>query len=546
MRRRARTAGALALALALCASACDGSQPAPDGRANLVIVTVDTLRADRLGAYGYEAARTPHLDSLAAQGAVFENALTVIPRTSQAVASLFTGLHPHEHGAVEIGEPPLDGPPTLAEELREAGWATAGISANGVASAQQGLDRGFDTFLGIDALRERHPLREHRMRSGGGRVERAEAVTAEALDWLASQEGPFFLWLLYLEPHFPYEPPPPHAGGRPAQDARYYAEGVRTRPGVRYFDLDGRASQALDELSELYDGEVAFVDEQVGRLLGALRRRDDASRTLVVFVADHGESLGENGYFYEHGDFASHAELHIPLVFHWPGVVSAGLRVGAAASIVDVAPTACGLLDAPCRVAGVDWSDTLRGGKAPPDGRLVFAESGSALLPQNPRRAIGGRRTGRGSGKHPFRFVRSDDFVAVQRDGRVSLFDARRDAALTRDVSRRHPRRTAELSATLEDVDLLAGRWRAVSDGRFKLLRIPTLSGVRYELYDLAADPGEQTDLASRRPEVVERLRGPLDAWTEDVLASPTARASRGSTTPEEVEERLRALGYVE
>jgi hypothetical protein len=194
----------------------------------------------------------------------------------------------------------------------------------------------------------------------------------------------------------------------------------------------------------------------------------------------------------------------------------------------------------------VDWSGVLRGAEALASARLVFAESGSALLAQNPLRVFGGRRTGRGPGKLPFRFVRDRDFVAVRREGKVALFDAKRDAALTRDLSAHHPEKTAELASRMENQDVLAARWRMVTDGRFKLVRSPTLEGERYTLYDLKSDPGERHDLAAERPDVLERLRGPLEAWTAEALASPQARISEGTTTPEEVEERLRTLGYVE
>jgi arylsulfatase A-like enzyme len=534
------------------ASACDA--PQPDPRTNVVLITIDTLRADRLGAYGHADARTPNIDMLAREGVVFEQASSPVPRTTAAVSSLFTSLHPHEHGAVEVGEElARDGAATLAEVLRDAGWATAGISSNGVASALQGLDRGFETFVGIRDLQARHRIRPNWRPAQAGEKERADAVTDEALDWLDGRRGPFFLWLLHLEPHFPYEPPPRFIDGERAQDFWLYRESRRWRPrlGTLYFNLNGRSADARPRASQLYDGEVAAVDAALGRLLDALDRRGDAARTLVVVTADHGESLGEHGYFFEHGAFPYEATLRIPLIFRGPGI-SQGRRISGPVSLLDVAPSVAALV-------GVDWSDPsgvdlsarLRGSEpglvAGADGRVVFGESGSALRPQNPRRNSGGRRSGRvAEGREPFRYLRDGRFVAVRTSGKVALYDAERDPGLRTDVSAEHPEEVGRLTARLEELDVLATRWRSARDGRFKLIRIPDPDGLRWVLFDLLADPGETRDVSAQHPDVVERLRQPLEAWTDAALSDPRGRRAEGTAAKAETVDRLRALGYVE
>ncbi len=548
-----RALGAPEAVLAILIGLC-GCAPAPDEtRINVVLLTVDTLRADRLGAYGHDGARTHHIDSLARDGVVFEQASTPVPRTTAAVASLFTARHPHEHGAVEVGERlSAEGGTTLAEVLRDAGWRTGGFSSNGVASALQGLDRGFDTFVGIRELRRRHAIRQNWRPARAGEKERAEAVTDEALRWLDAVDGPFFLWMLHLEPHFPYEPPPRFIDGARAQDFWLYQEARTWRPrlGTLYFNLNGRSAAALPRAAELYDGEVAAVDAQVGRLMEALSARDDATRTLVVLTSDHGESLGEHGYFFEHGAFAYQATLHVPLIFSGAGI-PAGRRLDQPVSLLDVAPTVASLAGvgwpASSAGSGEDLSRLLFAAAAAPPSRLVFAESGSALRPQNPSRVLGGRRSGRaGGGREAFRYVRRGRFVAVRREGRLALYDAERDPGLQRDVAAEHRGEAEALGARLADVDLLATRWRSVRDARFKLISIPEVTGTRHVLFDLLEDPGETRDVAAEHPEVLARLRGPLDAWTQAALSDPRGRRAEGSAAAAETEERLRALGYVE
>ena len=524
---------------------CSGSpeQESPASTPNLVFITVDTLRADRLGCYGYEQARTPVADRLAAQGTLFERAFTCLPRTTQSVATLFTGRYPAEHGVLEIGERLPNGAWTLAERLAERGYATAGISANSAACAIQGLAQGFQTFVGITQLHKRYQG-----------VRPAEAVTREARSWLEQQtSGPYFLWLLYFDPHFPYEPPPSFAASVDPESFWFY-EAKQTfqpqRPTI-VFNLNGESARAQPELSRLYDGELAYTDSMIGELLEAVRARPDAADTLIVFTADHGESLGEHGYYYEHGDYVYETCLRVPLVLHQAGRIPAGRRVASPVSLVDVLPTVLTLLggDATDDISGVDLTPLIRGELASPERPLAFAESGSALFAQNPRRHTGGRRSGLGRRK-PFRYVRDGRWVLVRYEGSEgsegrALYDGEADPALLDDLAPLHPDVVDRLGAKIDAIDLLESRWRMATDGRWKLVSIPELDGVRYELYDIEVDPGELVDRAAAEPQVVERLREELASWQRDL--GPAERSEpMDAEQREEVERRLRALGYIE
>ena len=539
----------------------------PDRPPNVVLITVDTLRADRLGAYGYEKAHTPAIDALAADGVLFTDASTCIPRTTQAVASLFTSRYPHEHGVLEIGERLPDTAWTLAEHLKRAGYRTAGISANFVAGRLQGLDQGFDTLVDMGDLRSRYPIREELRKSPPNAIGKAEAVTREALRWLGEVEGePYFLWLLYFDPHFRYDPPPPFWGRiNPAQFS-FYRELATFDPKhpTIYFNLNGRSEAALPGVSALYDGEVAYTDTMISRLVAELRRRPDWHDTLIIFTSDHGESLGEHGYYFEHGDLVYQATVRFPLIFHQPAGLPGGRRVDHPVSLLDIFPTVLALVgddaDRPV-LSGIDLSPILDG-KELDEERVVLAESGSALFAQNPRRALGGRLGTRevrrvlngpdgpvpvSFRQLPFRYARRNPWVIVARaDAKEpELYDAEADPSLRENLRSAHPQVTEELNRELDAIPVGAERWRMARKGPWKLIRIPELGRIRFELYNVDADPMEMRDLAGSQPTVEAELRRVLEEWVGSI-PPPRPSPPRSPRTVMEVEERLRALGYVE
>jgi arylsulfatase A-like enzyme len=329
--------------LLLLALAC--SAPDERARANVLLVTLDTTRADRLGVYGHARPTSPNLDALASEAIVFERAYSTSSWTLPAHASLFTGKYPASHGARHDPQGPLvladaapaprsvrargmsPQEPTLAGLLAGHGWATGAVVGGPWLMRVFGVGAGFDFY--DDAG----------MQSQLGR--RATEITENALAWLARTEEPFLLFLNYFDPHAPYAPPPRFA--RPFLP-----------PGVAPDPLSLRQAPAL------YDGEIRYTDHELGRLFGWLRERGLWERTLVVVTADHGELLGERGDW-GHERWLWEPLVHVPLIVKPAGPGRPGRREAAPVSLVDVLPLVLrelGLPDPP----GVQ-------GEAPPAAR---------------------------------------------------------------------------------------------------------------------------------------------------------------------------------
>ena len=324
------------------------------GPPSVLLVTLDTTRADRLGAYGYAAARTPVLDRLAHDGVLFERAVAAAPTTLPAHASMMTGRNPMAHGVRNNGVPLDRAVPTLADAFRAAGYRTAAFVSAFVLDRRFGLVRGFDTYddhldppagSATDALERR----------GDGTVAAAMAwLTAPAsastgTPTSAPAAAPFFLWVHLYDPHDPYEAP-----GSP-----------------------GGADAAT-----LYDGEIAFADRAVGTLLGALERQGLTNNTIVAVIGDHGESLGEHGEA-THGMFVYESAMRVPALLKWPARVPAGTRVTPLVRAIDLAPTLLDLAGRPSLVGatGVSLVPLIRGPAAAPEAAPATAY-GETYFPQ--------------------------------------------------------------------------------------------------------------------------------------------------------------------
>lgn len=321
-------AGVASLAALALASACGPRQTAPAAppvARHLVLVTIDTLRADRVGAYGSTNVETPTLDRLSREGASADASVQV-PLTRPSHVSLFTGRYPAEHGIRDNVSPGLAADvPVLAEILQSRGFATAGFVSSIVLSRQSGLARGFDTYS------DRFEIGEDDARFLNTIQRRGDLPTAEAISWLEQQKTGkrLFTWLHLYDPHDPYEPPEPFA-------SRYAG-----RP---------------------YDGEVAWSDTLVGRLDAVLAQIRLQKDTLLVVTSDHGEGLGEHEESV-HGFFVYETTLHVPLIVRGPGV-KPGHRLKVVARTVDVLPTVLellGLADAIPRVSGRSLAAAFRG-----------------------------------------------------------------------------------------------------------------------------------------------------------------------------------------
>jgi len=321
------------LGLAILLTAC--SEP----RTHLLLITVDTLRRDHLGVHGETRDLTPQLDAFARDAVVFDAAFAPAPFTRPSVAALLTGHDPGTLGVVSNAHPFRGSVETLATGLWGAGFQTAAVVSNAVLKPASGLARGFEAY---DA-----DMREHE-RIRGAPERSAEPTTDAALAQLdrvgREPERPFFLWVHYQDPHGPYTPPPalrerylgPEARrpGDPGQLAvSDDSRGLGAIPSYQY--LDEQRSPAFYRAG--YAAEVRHTDAQIGRLLAELGARGLERRTLVVFASDHGESLGEDDYWFAHGEYLSDVLVRIPLWIRGPGL-EPGRRADVA-SLLDVLPT---------------------------------------------------------------------------------------------------------------------------------------------------------------------------------------------------------------
>ena len=398
---------------------------------NILLISIDTLRADRLGSYGYTPAQTPTLDTLAARGARFAQASTTTPLTLPAHTSLLTGTFPTFHGVRDNGQFYVaDEQTTLAEVLKGRGYRTGGFVGAFVLDRRWGIAQGFDTYF------DEFDLGRYQLAAGIDAAQRpANEVVDRAIAWMAERsDQPFFAWVHLYDPHAPYAPPEPYASRFP-----------RSMQGA-------------------YDAEIAFTDAQAGRLLDALG--PDRSRTLIVVVGDHGESLGEHQE-QQHGFFVYDAVTQVPLLIAGPAVPVR--TVAEQVRIVDVMPTIL----------------AATGVEAPK------AVQGSSLLP-----------------------LLSDERASQRRE----------TPAFAESWYPRFHYGWSEL--------------RALRDGRYKFIAAP-----RRELYDTEHDPGELTNLAEANPRLADAMQGALDEMV--ARTSVDAEAAAPQEVDPDVEERLRALGYV-
>ena len=325
------SAALLVILCAGCGNAQQQKAPNTPAARNLLLITIDTLRADRVGAYGYRAGRTPGIDALAARGARFDAAFSSAPITLTSHATIMTGRYPPGHGARHNGLRLDPGVPTIADSLRQAGFATAAFVAAFPLDRRFGLNKGFDTYS------DRMP------RGAQGRLasERSgKVVVDEAVAWLnGHRDARFFLWVHLFEPHAPY--------GDPSD----------RRP-----------------VAARYDDEVAEADRQVVRLIEALG--SESTATMIAVAADHGEAFGEHGEI-SHSIFVYDTTLRVPLIIAGPGI--APTVVAGTAGLVDLAPTLLSRLG-PIKfdADGIDLGPALAGGAIP--SRDLYAESFAPLL----------------------------------------------------------------------------------------------------------------------------------------------------------------------
>jgi arylsulfatase A-like enzyme len=320
LRRLPHVAAIAAICLCLC---CAQDKP----HLNLVLIGVDTLRPDHLGCYGYDRDTSPNIDDLAARGVLFEDVVAPSSWTLPSFATVFTSLYPTQHGASNERAALRANVPTLASILGANGYATGAIVNAPFLKGTYGVNRGFDFYF---------------MTPPEGRV--ADGTTRDALEWIDDNEdGPFFMFVHYFDPHLPYGPPPPfdtmfdptYSG--PIKSP-YNPPGLNLYRTQNFDQMESLSDADWDRIRSLYDGEIAFTDEAIGRLMAGLRERGLTENTLIVFLADHGEEFFEHHGF-EHGHTLYDELIRVPLVFSLPGALPENQRVPRQVRLVDVMPT---------------------------------------------------------------------------------------------------------------------------------------------------------------------------------------------------------------
>ena len=406
---------------------------------DILLITLDTTRADHLGAYGDRRARTPRLDRLANEGVLFERALAAAPITLPAHASLFTGLYPFAHGVRNNGNFSLNASaPTLATALHDGGYLTAAFVSAFVLDRRYGLARGFDEY--DDRLGDSAPTQSAR-----GEMERRGDHTARAAgDWLsanARDSRPLFVWMHLYDPHDPYDPPSP----------------------LREAFAD-----------RLYDGEIAAVDEAIGAVLDRLTPLGRPAPPLVAVIGDHGESLGEHEEE-THSMFVYESTLRVPMILSWPGRLPAGRRVPALVRGVDLAPTLLELAGKPAlpSIEGQSLVSLVEGRSqaGPPS---AYGESYFPLFYMN---------------WAPLRSIQDDRWKFI--DAPVpELYDLSSDAREQTNLAEREPARAAALRRALDA--LTGGRQGAMSERPMDRETIQKLAALGYVAPSNAVRPPER------------------------------------------------------
>lgn len=414
----------------------------------MILVVVDTLRADRLTAYGHDRPTSPAIDRMAKEGVLYEEAVSASSWTLPGHASLFTGLFPHEHGTTsqhQTLEPAFD---TLAERLARAGYRTGGFSNNVWTNDTSGLKQGFGHF---EELWREQDTRKKGISHDDPTVDMGAARTTDrVLGWIDEGEGPFFAFINYFEPHLPYRPPRPfHRKFLPADVDQGTVQRLRSFYSPREYGYIlsvpwmKTSERDIEVLSALYDAEIAYVDSHIARLRQGLEARGLGRDTLVVITSDHGEHLGEN-HMLSHKLSIYEPLLRVPLILWYPSVLDGGTRLSQPVQAHDVFGTILGLTD-----VDADAEPKLPLTTADQGRRLSFAELA-----------------------YPQIFL---DVIQKKIPGWDSSDFARALAA--------------------------------VRDGRHKLI---WGSDDRLELYDLEADPLESRNLAETQPVIAARLLAEL------------------------------------
>ena len=488
-------------AISVCLASCSRSPASATASSvprHVLLIALDTTRADHLGCYGHPTVQTPVLDRLAAEGLRFENAVAAAPTTLAAHASILTGLYPHRHGVPRNGYRMDAANVLLAERLKAAGFDTAAFIGSFALHSQFGLNQGFDVYD------EQFDVLTATMGDGQDQ-RRADRVSAAASAYINAFVGKrLFMFVHYFDPHAPHDPPIPYDTMYPRADipvphnladgidqavATHQQQTLGQTPGKVWAIENGLTPRLLIDapgeplgddgaLDALYCGEISFMDHHIGRVIEALKNRKLFHQTLIVVVGDHGETMWEHGDYWNHGLWVYDTTVHVPLIVRLPGDTPRGRSIDARVSTVDIVPSILEWLRLPPaeNVDGVSFAPLVAGSLATP--RTVFSEA-----------------------TQPYR---------------------------------------VEVGTTWENANKAA----CVCDGQWKYIYAPYLEFE--QLFDLKADPGERTNLLAHPegtlPLVLTDLRQKLHDWRQQ--AAP-AYSEFNPLKSEETLRKLKDLGYI-
>ncbi len=448
---------------------------------NVLLITIDALRADHLGCYGYSLETSPNIDRLAKRGVLFKDCTVQWPKTWPSMASMITGAYPKTTGMrlERLVLPPSFN--VMSEIFGEAGYTTGAVVANYNIGKKFGFDQGFDHFVESwqDMWKKKKGDRPFIFRIGKIKnYTNATIVTDQALGFLEELEGdsPFFLWLHYMDPHGPYKPP---------KDYTIYFKGAHRREPVPLrkiprYQVQNRKGNPITDVGfykTKYDREIRYLDDEIGRLLSELTKLSFSTETLIIFTADHGESLGDHDYYLEHGKLPYQPCAHIPLIIVQKDVLPQGRTIDESVGLIDVSATAVDL--AGIKIPGSFEGQSLKD--------LILGEE-DALVPDYVFMESGYNR----SGFH--KTVRSNRWKLIQ---------------------------------------FLGGE------------NSQSKNGLGFELYDIREDPSELNNVASDHPEMVDSLSRVLEEWYSSGPRFEKGKEIDLDSLDERSREMLRSLGYI-
>jgi arylsulfatase A-like enzyme len=471
----------LVFPLLLCVLVAACAKKPLDNRQNLVLITVDTLRSDHLGCYGYWRDTSPFLDQLAQEGILFKNAIVQWPKTQPSLASMLTSIYPSDETTIHTSYHGLPESFTLCSEiLMNEGFQTLAIVSNYNVGKSFNYDQGFAVFVESWMDEYLRKTGEKTFRNKPGYVKdftNATIVTDQAIDLLKkhSSKGKFFLWIHYMDPHGPYVPPKKYeeyfsdwtpGGALPVQDIPPYQRQLKS--GAEQVITDPEFYKAQ------YDREIRFWDDELKRLVSYMKKKGLTENSVIALTADHGESLDEHDYFFEHGNQPYEPCYQVPLLIIAPKLKEeAGKTVVQPVPLIDLLPTLLDLLD-------VSWPPGLQGNTLlpllsleQPEDRVIFGMAGPGIPYQ--------------------RVLRLGDWKLIQ-----------------------VPSEKDRLSMT----------------------------GLEYELYNLKDDPGEKTNLVDAFPDKADSLKKMLLNWRPTVGEMPL-QAEKPVQHDEFSKEMLESLGYL-